>query len=489
VSTSIPHYKLREAYQFLKQQWGEYFLEINFDWDLVSELLNRKVTQEEFDPLSTKPLATAEADKHIQAGLLNPVPQPKQGLVGWARSALNFVAGINWMHTTILTLTPALALYGVYTYTPSFFTLVFAFIYYYMTGLGITAGYHRLWAHKAYSARLPTKVLLLLLGTGATQGSIRWWARDHRAHHRYTDTEKDPYNANRGFWYSHIGWMLLKQDPKTIGRAGIEDLNADPWVRWQHKYYVPLAILMSVVFPTGVCGLFWGDWWGGFYYASMLRQFVVHHNTFLVNSLAHFWGLAPFADEHTPRDSVITALLTFGEGYHNFHHEFPHDYRNAIKFYQYDPTKWLIYGLSLIGQTYDLQIFPDSIIKKGQIQMKQKELDRIKEKVDWGIPREHLPVVTRACFEKLKEEGYKLLIISGAVHDITDFVSEHPGGSKILEPYAGKDGTKAFSGGVYYHSNAARNLLDKFRIGVVAKEDDWNFQPVVYEEFPNKKKN
>ncbi len=98
-----------------------------------------------------------------------------------------------------------------------------------------------------------------MLGTGAVEGSVRWWCRDHRAHHRYissstllfdmipdcsldryTDTDKDPYNANRGFWYSHIGWMLLKQDPAKIGRAGIEDLNADPWIRWQHKFYVSL---------------------------------------------------------------------------------------------------------------------------------------------------------------------------------------------------------------------------------------------------------
>jgi len=238
---------------------------------------------------------------------------------------------------------------------------------------------------------------------------------------------------------------------------------------------------MSIIVPTLVACL-WGDFWGGFFYAGMLRQFLVNHSTFLVNSLAHFWGLAPFADEHTPRDSVITAVLTLGEGYHNFHHEFPHDYRNAIKFYQYDPTKWVIKALFYIGQTYDLHILSDEIIKKGQIQMKQKELDRQREKVDWGKSLDELPVISRACFNRLNDEGYKLLIVKGVVHDITEFIDMHPGGSKIIAPYAGKDGTNAFSGGVYFHSNAARNVLASLRIGTIVPTDNWVFEKPVEEE-------
>lgn len=476
VSTSIPHYQLRKAYKYLKKQWGEYFLEINFDWDLVTELLNKKVTQDEYAPFPLKPMASPAPEK-VKAGHLNPIRQPTQGVAGWARSAVNFLNTINWLHTFILSITPAIAFYGIYTHTPSKYTLFFSMFYYFLCGMGITAGYHRMWSHQAFKAKFPTKFGLLMLGTAAVEGSVRWWCRDHRAHHRYTDTDRDPYNANHGFWYSHIGWMLLKQDPNNIGRAGIEDLNSDPWIRWQHKYYVPLAIFMSVGVPTIICAM-WGDAWGGFFYAGMLRQFLVHHNTFLVNSLAHFWGLAPFADEHTPRDSILTAFLTFGEGYHNFHHEFPHDYRNAIKFYQWDPTKWVIKALSLIGQTYDLQVFPDEIVKKGQIQMKQKELDRLKAKVDWGIPAGELPVVTRKVFEKVSEEGFKLLIVDGYVHDVTDFIDEHPGGTKIMLPYIGKDASKAMSGTVYYHSNAARNILNTLRIGQVEKSDNWNFEAV-----------
>jgi stearoyl-CoA desaturase (delta-9 desaturase) len=96
-------------------------------------------------------------------------------------------------------------------------TAIWAIVYYFLTGLGITAGYHRLWSHTSYSARLPLQIFLAAVGGGAVQGSIQWWSRGHRAHHRYTDTEKDPYSVNKGILYAHFGWMLLKQDPNESG--------------------------------------------------------------------------------------------------------------------------------------------------------------------------------------------------------------------------------------------------------------------------------
>jgi len=346
-------------------------------------------------------------------------------------------------------------------------TFIWSVVYYYMTGVGITAGYHRLFAHRAYKARQPFKFIIMMLGSGAVEGSVRWWARDHRAHHRYTDTNKDPYNANHGFWYSHMGWMLLKQDPNSIGRASIEDLNQDPWIRWQHKYYVFISLFMGVIFPTLVAGLFWGDWKGGYFFAGVLRLCFVHHSTFMVNSLAHYLGSHSYADNHTPRDSVITAVLTLGEGYHNFHHEFPQDYRNAIRFYQYDPTKWTIRLLSYIGQTYDLKKFPENEVQKGQIQMRQKMLDKMKKRVDWGVPVDELPIVSKEVFDEVLHEGYKLIVVDNIVHDITEFIDEHPGGKAIIQPYVGKDATRQFRGEVYEHSNGANNLLSQMRVGRV----------------------
>ena len=156
------------------------------------------------------------------------------------------------------------------------------------------------------------------MGAGAVEGSIRWWSHGHRAHHRYTDTEKDPYSVRKGLLYSHIGWMIFKQNPKKMGRTDITDLNEDPVVVWQHRNFLKCVLTMGLFFPMAVCGLGWGDWLGGFVYAGILRIFFVQQATFCVNSLAHWLGEQPFDDRNSPRDHVITALVTLGEGYHNF---------------------------------------------------------------------------------------------------------------------------------------------------------------------------
>lgn len=138
------------------------------------------------------------------------------------------------------------------------------------------SGYHRLWAHRSYNASWPLEYGLALAGAGAVQGSIKWWSRGHRAHHRYTDTDLDPYSAHKGLLYSHIGWMLL-QPRRKPGVADISDLNRNAVVRWQHDYYIWMLVGMAYVAPTVVAGLGWGDWLGGFLYAGAMRSAFVHH--------------------------------------------------------------------------------------------------------------------------------------------------------------------------------------------------------------------
>ncbi|KAJ3505853.1 hypothetical protein NLJ89_g7193 [Agrocybe chaxingu] len=248
--------------------------------------------------------------------------------------------------------------------------------------------------------------------------------------------------------------------------ADISDLSKNPVVRWQHKHYIQLILLCSFVIPTVIPWLLWNDARGGYVYAGVLRLCFVHHSTFCVNSLAHWLGETPFDDKHTPRDHFATALVTIGEGYHNFHHQFPMDYRNAIKWYQYDPTKWFIWACKKVGLASHLKTFPENEVRKGQLTMQLKKLKETQERLAWPNDSNDLPVIS---WESFQEQAQKrpLILISGFIHDVSSFIDEHPGGPHLLVKMIGKDATTAFFGGVYDHSNAAHNLLAMKRVGVL----------------------
>ena len=260
---------------------------------------------------------------------------------------------------------------------------------------------------------------------------------------------------------------MMKQNPKRIGRTDISDLNEDPVVIWQHRHYLKVVLFMGLIFPTIVCGLAWNDFLGGFVYAGILRIFFVQQATFCVNSLAHWLGDQPFDDRNSPRDHVFTALVTLGEGYHNFHHEFPSDYRNALDWWQYDPTKWSIWCWKQLGLAYDLKEFRANEIEKGRVQQMQKKLDQKRSRLDWGVPLDALPVMEWDDFTDQAKNGRALIAVAGVVHDVSDFVKDHPGGKAMISSGLGKDATAMFNGGVYMHSNAAHNLLSTMRVGVI----------------------
>ncbi|KAE9406206.1 delta 9-fatty acid desaturase, partial [Gymnopus androsaceus JB14] len=407
---------------------------------------------------TSAPIINAEVDNYVAYTLKNTKSLPP---ITWS----NLLNEINWLSFYILTVPPLIGIVGAFHVKLQWKTAVWAVAYYFLTGLGITAGFHRLWAHRSYNASLPLQYLLAVLGTGAVQGSIKWWSRGHRAHHRYTDTDLDPYDARKGFWYSHVGWMLVKPRRKP-GVADVSDLRRDPVVRWQHKHYLFLILFMGFLLPSLVAYLGWGDAKGGFIYAGVLRLVFVHHSTFCVNSLAHWLGETPFDDKHTPRNHMITAFVTVGEGYHNFHHQFPMDYRNAIKWYQYDPTKWTIWLMYKLGLASHLKVFPDNEIRKGQLTMELKKLRTTQEKLAWPSDSNDLPVISWESFISQSEKR-PLILIAGFIHEVADFVEEHPGGANFIRSYIGKDATTAFFGGVYEHSNAAHNLLAMKRVGVL----------------------
>jgi len=377
----------------------------------------------------------------------------------------NWYKELNYISFGVLTLTPIIGIVGAFCVKLKWETFLFSILYYYITGLGITAGYHRLWAHRSYNASKPLQYWLAMAGAGAVEGSIKWWSRGHRAHHRYTDTDLDPYNAHKGLYWSHIGWMLIKPRRKP-GVADVSDLSKNEVVRWQHRHYLELILFMGFGLPTLIPWLFWNDARGGFIYSGALRLCFVHHSTFCVNSLAHWLGEAPFDDKHTPRDHLITALVTIGEGYHNFHHQFPMDYRNAIKWYQYDPTKWFIWTMQILGLASHLKVFPENEVRKGQLTMQLKKLRQTQEKLAWPSDSNDLPIISWESFQK-QAQTRPLILISGFIHDMTGFIDEHPGGPHHLIKMIGKDATTAFFGGVYDHSNAAHNLLAMKRVGVL----------------------
>jgi stearoyl-CoA desaturase (delta-9 desaturase) len=245
---------------------------------------------------------------------------------------------------------------------------------FFYTGMSITAGYHRLWSHKTYKAHPVVKAVLAIGGAMAVQNSILHWCSDHRVHHRHVDeNDTDPYSAKRGFWFSHIGWMLREYQAKRYSDySNCRDLQKDKVVMWQHNHYLPI-LLVSNFGITGFLGFLNGDIIGMMLVAGVARLVAVHHVTFFINSLAHIWGTRPYTDSNTARDNGLVALFTFGEGYHNFHHIFEYDYRNGIRWWQYDPTKWLIKSLSWVKLTSNLRTTPEERIEKAKLQMQLKK--------------------------------------------------------------------------------------------------------------------
>lgn len=413
-----------------------------------------QITQDSLESLAEKD--KREKDKYKDIKHISEKP--------WTFS--NWYEHINWLNFVLVAAIPAYAIYQAIFYRPHIYTLALGFFLYLLSGISITAGYHRLFSHKCYDAVLPVRCFFAFFGAGAVQGSIKWWSHSHRVHHRYTDTARDPYDARQGLWYSHMGWMLTKANPKNRARADISDLTTDPVVNFQHRHYLVLMLFSAVILPTLIAGLCWGDYFGGFIFAGLLKSFVIQQATFCVNSLAHWIGVQPFDDRRTPRDHVITALVTFGEGYHNYHHEFPSDYRNALKWYQYDPTKVVIWTLSKFGLASNLKTFSKNAVEQGLIQQQQKKLDRMKHQLNWGPSVEDLPVWDQEKFNaSAKKDG--LIVISGIIHDCKSFIKEHPGGQALIRASLGKDATKAFNGAVYAHSNAAHNLLSTMRVGIL----------------------
>jgi stearoyl-CoA desaturase (delta-9 desaturase) len=289
------------------------------------------------------------------------------------------VERINWVSSSFLIGTALLTVTALPVYLWFFgfdwFHCGMFFVMFALTGFSITAGYHRFFAHKTFEAKWPLRLMVLIFGAAAFENSVLMWTSDHRRHHKHTDHDDDPYNISKGFFHAHMGWILIKLNPEPP-LDNVPDLERDPLVQWQHRYVHVLAVLVGFVLPT-VAGFLYNGWvgaLGGLLIGGIARVVATQHTTFFINSACHCMGRQPYSKRCSARDSFFLALFTLGEGYHNYHHEFQHDYRNGVKPWQWDPTKWLIWVLSKLGVTSRLRRVPAEKIAAAQLAVKAPSL-------------------------------------------------------------------------------------------------------------------
>jgi len=270
-----------------------------------------------------------------------------------------YTRDIVWPNVYKFIILHSLFFYGL-TFLPSLSVTSWIWLVgsYWLAGLGITAGAHRLWAHKAYKAKLPLRLFLTFANSVAGENSIYVWSRDHRVHHKCSETVGDPHNANNGFFFAHMGWLMVRKHPAVM-RAGqkidLSDLEADPVVMFQHRHYMKCFLLAAFVLPTVIPNLFWGESLTTAYFLAVVRYVSVLHFTWLVNSAAHFYGQKPYDTNMGPVENMLVSVLALGEGFHNYHHTFPYDYSTSEWGLKINLTTGFINLMSMFGQAYNLK--------------------------------------------------------------------------------------------------------------------------------------
>ncbi len=361
----------------------------------------------------------------------------------------------NWRPASLFILVYHIALLimlPIYFYycSPSWGMWVTSIILYFATGMSITGGYHRFYSHQTYKAHPVAEWLLLFFGSMGCQGSALRWSYEHRIHHAYVDTDRDPYSINKGFWFAHIFWIF--NHPKPIENKVVSDLLRNPLVTFQHKYY-PYLMFSTNILAFLLVGWMLNDYLGAFVIAWWLRIFALHHSTWFINSLAHTWGARTFSSEQTAVDNFVISLLTFGEGYHNYHHTFANDYRNGIRWYHFDPTKWMIWTLDRLGLAHNLK-------RVNEYHVKERMLDEQKGEVLEAL---------KDSFIARKEE------IGNTISTVSDEISKKlaQARTQIEHYYAEKNNGSANKDELKKHSQEIRTLQKSIR-------EDWKQFKQIY---------
>ena len=252
-----------------------------------------------------------------------------------------------------LHLTPLLAFWTGITAT----AVALFFVTFFGRMWAITAGYHRYFSHRSFRMNRFWGAVLAFAGTTAAQKGPLWWAAHHRNHHRYSDTEKDIHSPKKGFWWSHVVWILCDKYNKSDQNL-IRDFSKYPEMRFIDKYdwIGPWALGITCFLVGGWSGLVVG------FFASTV---LLWHSTFTINSLAHVWGRRVYETEDTSRNNPYLAMLTGGEGWHNNHHRYPFSARQGFRWWQIDTTYYGIKVLSWVGIVRDIRPVPPAIIDEA----------------------------------------------------------------------------------------------------------------------------
>lgn len=250
--------------------------------------------------------------------------------------------------------------------------------FYFLTGLGVTVGFHRLLTHQSFKAPPAVRVALSIVGSMAIQGAVIDWVATHRRHHAYSDQAGDPHSPHvdaaggtvgmlRGLWYAHMGWMFAPD--ATVQKAWAPDLLREPGIARVSRAF-PWLLLASFVAPAVAGGLITGTFAGAMsalLWAGLVRIFVLHHVTWSINSICHVFGTRPFESHDEARNNPVMALIGFGEGWHNGHHAFPASARHGLRWWEFDLSWVVIRSLAAMRLARDIKVPTPSQLARRRV--------------------------------------------------------------------------------------------------------------------------
>ncbi|KAI1286096.1 Stearoyl-CoA desaturase 5 [Halotydeus destructor] len=279
---------------------------------------------------------------------------------------------IVWSNTIVFAISQLLMVYSFYEFfkTNNYHTFMWHNFLVTVGGTGITGGSHRLWAHRSYNARWPLRFILMIGQTIAGQNCIYVWARDHRVHHKWSDTDADPHNTKRGFFFAHCGWLMVRKHPELMAKSktlDFSDLINDPLVKFQKDNYWIMYLVFALFLPMAIPVYCWGEsWWTSYLIAYVMRYTLSLHGTWFVNSAAHMFGDRPYNAKLSPAENSWVSVVTFGEGYHNYHHHYPSDYQASEDGHGFNSTVHLINLMAKLGLAYNLRTTSRSVVEASK---------------------------------------------------------------------------------------------------------------------------